>query len=106
MGNEQRKAMPQNNKVTLIWTVAAANDIIRLREFMEPHNQESAGHAADTIKKAAAMLLDYPLIGKSTENKEGRELPVSFGKKGYVIRYKIHGNIIAILRIWHSLEDK
>ena len=98
--------MPKNNKATLIWTVAAIGDIIRLREFIEPHNKESAKLAADTLKKAAAMLLDYPLIGKPTENGKERELPISFGKRGYVMRYKIHHNIIVILRIWHSLEDK
>ncbi|MEQ1706691.1 MAG: type II toxin-antitoxin system RelE/ParE family toxin [Rickettsiales bacterium] len=98
--------MSQNNKITLIWTVAATADVIRLREFIEPHNKKSAERAADTLKKAAATLLDYPQIGKPIENKDEREFPVSFGKKWYVIRYKIHGNIIAILRIWHRLEDK
>lgn len=97
--------MPKNNKTKLIWTVAVIGDIIRLREFIEPHNKESANRAADTLKKAAAILLDYPLIGKPTENENERELPISFGKRGYVIRYKIHNNIVAILRIWHSLEN-
>lgn len=98
--------MPKNNKITLIWTIAAVGDIIRLREFIEPHNEESAKRAADALKKSAAMLLDYPLIGKPTESENERELPISFGKRGYVMRYKIHNNIIAILRIWHSLEEK
>ena len=98
--------MSKNNKITLIWTVAAIADAIRLREFIEPHNKKSAERAADILKKAAATLLDYPQIGKPVENKDERELPISFGKNGYVICYKIHGNVVAILRIWHSLEDK
>lgn len=98
--------MSKNHKATLIWTVAAIGDIIRLREFIEPHNKEAAIRAADVIKKSAAILLDYPLIGKLTDNKQERELPISFGKRGYVMRYKINGNAVVILRVWHSLEDK
>ena len=98
--------MPKNHQETLVWTTAAVSDIVRLREFIEPHNKKAAKIAADNLKKAALLLIDYPLIGKHVEDSNERELVISFGKRGYVMRYKIHGDAVVVLRIWHNLEEQ
>jgi plasmid stabilization system protein ParE len=91
---------------TLIWSPAARDDVVRLRQFIELHNPEAAKRAAETLKKAASLLLTYPGFGKRLEGRQDRELFVPFGKRGYVMRYRLDGETIVILRIWHALEDK
>ena len=49
--------MPGSRKLNLIWSPAARADLIRLREFIEPHNPEAARRAAEALKKAADLLL-------------------------------------------------
>jgi len=96
--------MPSNKN--LIWTLSARDDVIRLREFIEPLNPEAARKAAENLKKAASLLIENPYIGKPLERREDRELIVPVGRRGYVIRYRVVGDEIIILRIWHGLEER
>lgn len=96
--------MPRSRK--LIWTIPARNDLVRLREFIEPQNFEAARRAAENLKKAVSLLLENPQIGKPMERREDRELIIPFGKRGYVLRYRVAGEDIIILRVWHGLEEK
>jgi plasmid stabilization system protein ParE len=98
--------MSQTNPPPLIWSAAARLDLIRLRQFIEPHNPMAACRAATKLKEAAEMLRDFPGIGKRVEGRSDRELGVPFGKHGYVIRYTLLDDAIVILRLWHELEDR
>lgn len=80
--------------------------MIRLREFIEPHNPAAARRSAETLKKAANLLLDHPAIGTRLEDREDRELFIPFGQFGYIIRYRLHEGTIVILRVWHGFEDR
>ncbi|MDR3554170.1 MAG: type II toxin-antitoxin system RelE/ParE family toxin [Syntrophobacteraceae bacterium] len=91
---------------TLIWLPAARDDILRLRRFIEPDNPEAARRAAERLKKATNLLLVHPGVGKRLEGRQDRELFVPFGKHGYIIRYRLDGEAVVILRVWHALEDK
>ncbi len=91
---------------TLIWSPAARDDIARLRRFIEPDNPEAARRVAERLKKVTNLLLAYPGAGKRLEGRLDRELLVPFGKHGYIIRYRLDGETIVILRVWHALEDK
>ena len=96
--------MPRSRK--LIWTLHARNDILRLREFIEPHYPEAARRASENLKNAASIILENPHIGKPIEGREHRELMIPFGKRGYVMRYRVAGEEIIILRVWHGLEER
>lgn len=98
--------MSSHNKPIIVWSVASSRDIIRLRGFIEPKNPNAARRAAESIKKAASMLIEYPAIGKLVEGRQEREILIPFGKSGYVMRYRLDGNAVVILRIWHDLEDR
>jgi plasmid stabilization system protein ParE len=98
--------MPRSRKLKLVWSAAARADLIRLREFITPHNPEAARRAAQTIKKGAALLLEHPAIGTRIEEREDRELFIPFGQRGYILRYRLHENTIVILRLWHGREDR
>jgi plasmid stabilization system protein ParE len=96
--------MPGHRTPTLIWSPAARDDLVRLRQFIELHNPEAARRAAESLKNAASLLVKHPGIGKRLEGRQDREFFVPFGKRGYVIRYRLDGETIVVMRIWHGLE--
>jgi plasmid stabilization system protein ParE len=98
--------MPTSGSSTLKWSAAALADIKRLRAFIETHNPDAARRAAASIKQAANTIMTHPGIGQRLEGRQDRELLVPFGRRGYVIRYRLDGYDIVILRIWHTLEDR
>jgi toxin ParE1/3/4 len=95
------------DKRKLIWAPGALDDLIRLREFLEPNNPKAAKNAAKSIVEAANLLLDHPHLGRPMDDMpEFNQLPIPFGQRGYVLRYRIDGDKIIILRIWHTREDR
>jgi plasmid stabilization system protein ParE len=98
--------MPRTKPPVLIWSATAQADLIRLRQFIEPHNHEAARNAAQTIKKSAQLIQQHAGIGKRLDGRLDRELFVPFGHRGYVIRYCLDGEAIIILKIWHGLEER
>jgi plasmid stabilization system protein ParE len=98
--------MPEPRTLRLIWSPAARRDLIRLREFIEPHNPAAARRAAEALKKAARLLLEHPAIGTQLEDREDRELFIPFGKRGYIMRYRLHDHTIVIVRVWHGVENQ
>lgn len=98
--------MPRPRKLKLVWSPAARRDLIRLREFIEPHNPDAARRAAEALKKAADLLLEHPAIGMRIEDRDDRELFIPHGQRGYIMRYRLHNETIVILRLWHGLEDR
>ena len=98
--------MPGTQKLTLVWSPAARRDLIRLREFIQPHNPRAAQRAAAAIRKAARLISENPSIGQQLEGRQDRELFTPFGHRGYVLRYQIIGQKILMLKVWHALEDR
>jgi plasmid stabilization system protein ParE len=98
--------MPRSRALKLVWSPAARRDLIRLREFIEPHNPAAARRAAAVLRKAANLVQEQPGIGRRIAGREDRELSVPFGQRGYLLRYRLHEDTIVILRIWHGLEDR
>ena len=98
--------MSQAKTPVLIWSATARADLVRLREFIEPHNPEAAKNAAQTIKKATQLIQQHAGIGTRLEGRLDRELFVPFGHRGYVIRYRLDEEAIVILKIWHGLEER
>jgi plasmid stabilization system protein ParE len=90
--------------VKIQWLIPAVLDLQRLREFILPHNREAA-RAVKVIKAAVAALEATPLIGKLGEDMpEYRDLVIPFGAAGYVLRYRIHRDVVYIVALRHSKE--
>ncbi len=97
--------MPDNPE--LIWEPGALHDLARLREFIEIHNPNAATKAARRILEAANGLLANPLLGRPLEDLPAfHQIFIPFGKRGYVLKYRIDGKNIVILRIWHAREKR
>ncbi len=94
-------------KPELIWDYGAVDDLLKIREFLEPHNKKAASNSAQCIIKSANFLLDNPYLGRPLEDMpEFSELFIPFGQRGYVMRYRVENEKIIILRIWHCREDR
>ena len=89
------------------WLPEALDDLKRLHEFIEPHSPDAAKRAVDTLIAAVGTLAEYPEKGRPWDlEMDFRELPVKFGVRGYVIRYRHVGEEVIIVRVWHALENR
>ncbi len=92
---------------SLRWLPDALEDLKRLHAFIEPHSAQAAIRAVNTLIEAANSLQEYPEKGRPWNlEMDFRELPVRFGARGYVIRYRHYREEVIILRVWHALEDR
>jgi plasmid stabilization system protein ParE len=83
----------------------AYRDLARLAAWLEPKDARAADLAADALTEAIASLADLPererQIGGSV-----RELPVRFGRYGYLVRYRISAAAVTITRVRHARERR
>jgi len=93
--------------VALEWLPEAQDDLKRLHDFILPHSPQAASRAIAVILKGVESLAEFPEMGHPWEaDTHYRELPIRFGAKGYVVRYRLFANRVIIARIWHGLEDR
>jgi plasmid stabilization system protein ParE len=93
--------------VRLIWLPEARDDLKRLYEFIHPYSPDAAARAVQRLVTSVESLIDFPQKGRPwAVDPNFRELSVSFGARGYVIRYRETENQLVIVRIWHALEDR
>ena len=90
----------------LVFTRLAHRDLVRLRQFIAAHNPNAAARAAKRIKAVAQLLMDQPLVGRPVDGPTGtarndiRELPLTFGSGGYVLRYQVLQKQIRVLNVF------
>jgi plasmid stabilization system protein ParE len=83
----------------------AADDLLRVANFLTENDPRAAGEALDLIEGAVRILAQHPLIGRAVE--EGRrELVISRGRSGYVAlyRYDTEEDRVFILALRHQRE--
>lgn len=91
----------------VIWLPEAIEDMDRLFSFLKEKNVRAAQRAARLIKSGADLLLDQPMIGRLMDDDSGRrELFLPFGHSAYALRYKLEGEEVVIIRVWHGRERR
>lgn len=89
----------------LQWSNGALDDLTRLYEFLTATNQRAAAKAVGLLVSAPSALLVNPRLGRRLHRfdpREARRLVV----KHYELRYEIQGDVIYVLRFWHTREDR
>lgn len=89
----------------LKWTGRALSDLSRVRQFLLHKNHLAAHRAGEIIVAAAWSLQQNPRLGRPLKEfcqQEVRERIVD----NYILRYRINGEVIEILRIWHGRESQ
>jgi plasmid stabilization system protein ParE len=101
------------------YTRGARDDLKRLYGFLLEHDIAAAERALDSIRKATAVLRDFPFTCRKVDggNPFLRELIVPSGGSGYVALFEIDGEppapdrsdeadgYVTILAIRHQRED-
>lgn len=89
----------------LKWTSKGLSDLARLYSFLVLVNPAAAARIVQSQTAGASGLRVNPRIGERLEEFDPREVRrILVGS--YEMRYEIHGNIIYILRLWHTREDR
>ena len=84
------------------FTRLALADLTRIRSYIGTFNPAAAGRMAARLLALADDLADHPLIGRPS-NGGRRELTIV---PTYVLVYRVAGNRVRILRIWHGAQDR
>lgn len=85
----------------------AEQDIDRLYDFLASKDLLAAQKAMLAIDDAIDLLADQPRIGSRVlTNDEFRQLPIRFGKYGYVLQYRIQEDVLIVVRIWAGREQR
>jgi len=95
--------------VQLIILEEADADTDRLFEFLVENNPIAAQKAVLAIDDAMQRLLDNPYVGTPNGTlPDIRELYIRFGKRPYVLQYRIDdkADALVVMRIWHSRENR
>lgn len=89
--------------IKLSWTSKAASDLVRLYEFLKPHNAKAAAKVVQSLSKAPNNLKDHPRLGEKLDEFAPREVRrIMIGD--YEMRYEVQHDTVYILRIWHTRE--
>lgn len=91
-----------NREVRL--TQSAGRDLRKLGDFLDVKNPDAARRAVHAITTAILSLGEYAERGHAGPKPGHRQIPVPFGRSGYVIQYRISGETVVISRIRHALE--
>lgn len=85
----------------------AERDIDRLFEFLADKDLLAAQKAMLAIDDAIERLTDQPRLGpRIPVNTDFRQIPIRFGKYGYVMQYRIQEDALIVVRIWAGLEQR
>jgi plasmid stabilization system protein ParE len=68
--------------------------------WLAEHAPGAAAVAADQVDAAVELLGDFPLVAPAAGDRF-RELPVDFGRDGFILRYKVT-DVITIVRVFHG----
>ena len=89
----------------LQWTSKAQSDLVRLYEFLATVNRSAAARAVQALVAAPARLIQQPRLGERLDEFEACEVRrILVGL--YEMWYELRGDVIYILRVWHSREDR
>lgn len=91
----------------LHWLPEAWETLQRRFAFLVDKDPDAAIRAIKLITSGADNLLDMPEIGwPMDDDGQRRELYLPFGANAYVLRYRLDGEAIVIIRVWHGREER
>ncbi len=83
----------------VIWTEPALDAIARIHDYILDFNPRAAVHVAETLRAAGDSLVIFPHRGRPVPGTGMRELITTYP---YIIRYRIDGDVVVILRVRHT----
>lgn len=92
----------------ILFSSEAVSDIERVRSFLQPRNPDAALRAVRAIWRALEQVEAFPEIGQPTKDPAIRQIRVRFGRRGYVVRYRVLASdeAVFVTRVWHGRERR
>lgn len=83
----------------VVWTLAATRAVWHAYEYLYDFNPRAAMHLAESLFAAGDGLINFPYRGRLVPKTELRDLVTAHP---YIIRYRIEGDVVVILRVRHG----
>ncbi|MBO9543740.1 type II toxin-antitoxin system RelE/ParE family toxin [Caulobacter sp.] len=89
---------------TVSLTVRAKRDFNRLVVWLSVRDARAAARLGPLLEEAVSSLVESPLRGRSAGSAV-REINLPFGQHAYIVRYRVHGSQVTVVRFLHSLQQ-
>lgn len=89
----------------VVWSDRALSDLDRVYEFLAPKSRRVAVESMRTLRRRVLTLEQAPRLGERLDFSGPAEIRRLFIGK-YELRYQIDGEIINVLRVWHTRENR
>jgi plasmid stabilization system protein ParE len=86
-------------------TARARADLLAQVEWLAERAPTAARRAAERIHLQLELLAAFPRLAPEV-NATYRDAPVSFGRDGFVVRYRVEGDVLLIVRIFHGRQER
>ncbi len=87
------------------WLPASRRDFVRLYDFLYEVNPYAAKRKLQAVNDAINRLPDHPRTGHRLEDFDPREVR-SLIIADYEVRYEINEDLLVVLRLWHTRENR
>lgn len=90
----------------LVYSQEAIADLVRLRALIAEKNPSAAARVAEELVARIENLCRFPLMGVEVAHapQPTKVRDMVFGN--YVVRYSVHAEALAVLRVWHHYESR
>ncbi|HVR80858.1 MAG TPA: type II toxin-antitoxin system RelE/ParE family toxin [Luteimonas sp.] len=89
--------------LTLKWSIKALIDFDEAQAYIAQENPFAAQTVAERIWQASLRLPETPHIGRLDLEGDTRHWVVQ--RTPYLIVYRVKGEVLEILRVWHGRRD-
>lgn len=89
------------------WSADALADLDRFAEFLQERYPSLSSIVARAIIERAQILSEHPELGRPIDGHEHyRQVILEVLKATYVFQYRLDGNRLVILRVFHGREQR
>ena len=92
--------------MTLVYSATAIADLTRLRVFIAKHDPSAARRIASELVDRIEALRQFPRMGSPVDAAPDPDAFRDLVIGSYILRYALHADVIAVLRVWHHFEDR
>lgn len=87
----------------LRWTNLTLEDLEQLRDYLRLRDPAAARRVVEAVRERAKLLKQHPMAGPPLDVGNARKLSV--GRYPYLLVYRVSGDEVIILRVYHAAES-